>query len=456
MENYVSCNPATEETVEIFPVANNREIDLALNAASAAGREWRSTSLTVREDAARRLGVIFESRRAALASVISQEMGKPITQAEIEADRCIQWPALFAGITEQALASHRLSEVAERRVIVSYEALGVLLTILPWNFPASLAIRAAVPALLAGNAVIIKPAPNTPRTARMVEDVFREAGFPASLFQVLFLSNEAARRVILDSRVQMVSFTGSVEAGRRVAAIAGEGLKRITLELGGSDPFVVLPDADVSQAVDIAIRARMSNAGQVCCSPKRFIVHRDVAKAFIEGVSAKISALKVGDPSDRSVQMGPLARRDLCDRLADQVSRTLQGGARVVARSECPSGKGYYHAAMVVAGVPRTAPAACEELFGPVFPVFEFEREEEAIALANATQFGLGACVVGQDTSRMERCAQAIGAGVVALNGSVGVDPRIPFGGIRDSGFGRACGIEGLREVSNVKAVVGG
>ena len=454
MHSYLSLNPASEELLAEFPVARPVDVEQCLERAARALPLWRGRSFAERAALLWALGAAFEREAKKLAPLISEEMGKPLAQAEVELARCVRMSAYAAEQGEALLCPRKLDDVTERQVYVRYDPLGVVLGIIPWNFPGTLAMRAALPALAAGNPVILKPAPNVPRISLALAALFEQAGFPSGVFQLLFVDNEQARRLILDHRVRMVSFTGSVEAGRRVAIAAGEGLKRVSLELGGSDPFIVLADADLESAAATAFRARISNAGQVCCCPKRFIVHRSLAGGFSEALCAKVRQLKVGDPFDPTAHMGPLARADVAEKLRVQLAATLKAGARQAAQSDAPQGRGFFHPAVVLEDVPPESVANREELFGPIFPIFPFEREDEALALANGSSFGLGACVFGKSKPQIERIAGALEAGVVAVNTNVAVDPRIPFGGVKDSGFGRACGREGLQEGTNVKSVI--
>jgi succinate-semialdehyde dehydrogenase / glutarate-semialdehyde dehydrogenase len=324
---------------------------------------------------------------------------------------------------------------------------------MPWNFPFWQVIRFAAPALVAGNVGLLKHASNVPQCALALEDLFRRAGAPEGVFQTLLVGSERVEAIIADERVAAVTVTGSEDAGRAIAAAAGKHIKRSVLELGGSDPFIVLPSADVEQAIETAVRARIVNSGQSCIAAKRFIVTDAIYDRFTSGFAEKMGKLKLGDPKLRDTEVGPLALRSIADGVDDQVERTVAAGARVLAGGKRRAGPGWFYPPTVLADVPRDAPAAVEEVFGPVAPVFRVGGIDEAISLANATGFGLGSAAFTRDRAEADRLAREIEAGSVFINAMVASDPRFPFGGVKRSGYGRELGVWGLREFVNAKAV---
>jgi succinate-semialdehyde dehydrogenase/glutarate-semialdehyde dehydrogenase len=416
--NYRTLNPATEELIETYPFAADERVESALAASSKAFEAWRRRTLDERAEILQRLATLLEGGAEDLARLMALEMGKPLPGGRAEADKC-------------ALGCRHFAEHAAA-----------------WQF-----FRFAAPALMAGNTVLLKHAPGTPRCALAIESMLREAGVPNGTVQSLFLRNEQAARILADSRVRGVTLTGSTEAGREVASIAGRHLRAMVLELGGSDPFIVLDDADLDAAVPWAVTARCQNSGQSCIAAKRFLIHRsrfdDFLERFAEGMAAKV----VGDPAEPGVEIGPLARGDLRDRLAEQVEASVTAGARVHCGGRAPERTGFYYPPTVLSGVAPKSPAADEELFGPVASVFPFDSDEEALAIANGTAYGLGASLWTRDLDRARRLLPQIEAGTVFINGMVRSDPKLPFGGIKDSGFGRELGREGILEFVNRKTV---
>ena len=380
------------------------------------------------------------------------EMGKPLAQGVAEAEKCA-WVCDYYADQAAAMLADQPRQTDAARSYVRFEAIGPVLAIMPWNFPFWQVFRFAAPALAAGNAGLLKHAPNVSRCALEIEQVFRDAGLPDGLFRSVFLSNDAAAGVIADPRVRAVTLTGSDRAGSQVAEHAGRHLKKTVLELGGSDPFIVLEDADLARAVQIAAEARLQNSGQSCIAAKRFIVVEPIARDFLARFTAAMGSRRVGDPLDPAISIGPQARLDLRENLHRQVRESVQRGAQVVLGGQLPEGPGAFYPPTVLTAVQPGMPAFDEETFGPVAAVVRAKDEADAIRIANASQYGLGASVWTADRARGERVARAIEAGSVFVNGLVKSDPRLPFGGVKRSGFGRELSEYGLREFVNIKTV---
>jgi succinate-semialdehyde dehydrogenase/glutarate-semialdehyde dehydrogenase len=449
---YRAVNPATEEELSRHPLAGEAEIERALASASEAFRSLKYQPAGDRARLVARIAELLDARSADLARTMALEMGKPLAQGEAEIRKCAWGSRYFAEHAEEFLAAEpRESDGAE--AWVAFEPLGPILAIMPWNFPFWQFFRFAAPSLVAGNPVLLKHAPSTPACALAIERLVVDADAPVGAVRNLFLSNEQAARVIGDDRVAGVTLTGSSAAGRAVAQVAGRHVKRSVLELGGSDPFVVLDDADLDRAVPAAVEGRCQNSGQSCIAAKRILVDASIRDEFRERFVDAMRARVVGDPLDRAVDVGPLARQDLRERLERQVRETVAAGAEVLCGGERLPRRGWYYMPTVLARVPPGSPAADEELFGPVATFGTFGSDEEAVRLANASRFGLGASLWTRDTARARRIVPAIRAGAVFVNGLVKSDPRLPFGGIGESGFGRELGREGLLEFVNRKAV---
>ncbi|HEY2956522.1 MAG TPA: NAD-dependent succinate-semialdehyde dehydrogenase [Candidatus Eisenbacteria bacterium] len=447
-----SINPATGETIRDYPEHDAGEIARRLEAARAAAVAWRLTPLAGRAEALRRAAVALRERRAENARLMTAEMGKPIAAAEAEVDKCAWVCEHFAEHGAGFLAEEPVATDAARS-LVRYEPLGVVLAVMPWNFPFWQVFRCAAPALVAGNAVALKHASNVPGSALAIEDVFRAAGLPEGAFTTLLVPSAAVEGLIAHRAIAAVSLTGSEKAGAAVAAAAGRAIKKAVLELGGSDPFVVLADADPDKVADHAVAARTVNNGESCIAAKRFIVEERVADRFESALVAAMQGLKVGDPLDRSVALGPMARNDLRRELHDQVERTVAAGATLRLGGAIPGGRGYFYPATVLTGVEPGMAAFDEETFGPVAAVTRARDAADAVRLANLSRFGLGASLWTSDPARGAALAAEIEAGMVFVNGIVKSDPRLPFGGIKRSGYGRELARHGIREFVNVKTV---
>jgi len=448
----ISINPATGQRIHIYGSHTSVQIEAALRQARSAFLGWRETAPETRAAALRSLAHSLRTQAEDLAALITAEMGKPITQARAEVEKCARVCEYYAKHGAAYLAEEHPSG-APRQARVVYEPLGPILAIMPWNFPFWQVFRAAVPCIMAGNTVLLKHAANTSGCALAVEQLFRDARLPQGLLQTLLVPNELIAALIADSRVAGVTLTGSTAAGRAVAAQAGAALKPCVLELGGSDPYLVLDDADLDQAAEIGARARLINGGQSCISPKRFIVHAKVRAAFQRKLVKQVGAQRVGAPLDPKTQVGPLARHDLRDTLHSQVMRSVALGAKCLLGGEPLSGSGFFYAPTVLADVKKGMPAFDEELFGPVAVVIEVQSDEEAVALANDTPYGLGAAIFTRDRARARDLVPLLEAGMVFINEAVHSEPTLPFGGVKQSGFGRELGQAGIRAFVNTKTL---
>jgi succinate-semialdehyde dehydrogenase / glutarate-semialdehyde dehydrogenase len=447
-----SINPATGETIETFQETSPREVDAALARARAAFLDWRGAPYAERAARMRAAAEVLRRRRAEHARTMTLEMGKPIVQAEAEVDKCARGCDHYAEHAQAMLASQPRQTDASLSY-VRFDPLGPVLAVMPWNFPFWQVFRFAAPALMAGNVAVLKHASNVPRCALAIAAVFEEAGFPRGVFSTLLVGSSAIPGLIGDPRIAAVTLTGSDRAGSEVAERAGREIKRTVLELGGSDPFIVLGDADVPAAARAAADARLVNSGQSCIAAKRFIVVESVADAFIERFVAELSSRRVGDPLARETQVGPLARVDLRDALHRQVDESVKRGAALRTGGRIPPGDGAFYPPTLLAAVDRGMPAFDEETFGPVAAVVRAKDEADAVRIANDSAFGLGASLWTRDRARAERIAAEIETGMVFVNGIVQSDPRLPFGGIKRSGYGRELSEYGIREFVNVKSV---
>ncbi len=454
---FVAIDPSTAETLYTVDALDAAAREILLARVHTQQRRWRELTLAERGGFVASLGTALRRHRESMALALTTEMGKPITAARAEVDKCItlceQAPALAA----HALATETLVADDTAVVTLRYEPLGTVLAIMPWNFPYWQALRFAVPAVLAGNGVLVKPAASVPGSARLLQQCFEEAEssgvVAAAPCAVAFVEHEHIDDLIADPRIVGVTLTGSDRAGRHVAARAGAHLKKVVLELGGSDPFIVLADADVTRAAAVAVSARTVNSGQSCIAAKRFIVVDAVYDLFMEQFIDGMRALRTGDPRDERTQIGPIATKSVWESLSAQVRTSREQGARVLLGGEPEGGAGFFYPPTILTDVPPMSPAANEELFGPVASVFRVADGAAALAAANASTFGLGASVWTQDTAQAETFVHGLDAGMVFVNDMVVSDARLPFGGIKQSGMGRELGPIGFREFTNQKSV---
>src|SRR6184192_252235 len=445
-------NPADGKTVLTFEPYSAARVNEALDRAVTAFRQHRRTSFAERATHMRKAADLLNAECRELGRLMTLEMGKPFKAAMAEAEKCATACSYYAENAEKFLADQPV-QMEGGRSWVAFQPLGVVLAIMPWNFPFWQVFRFAAPALMAGNVGILKHASNVPQCALAIEDVFRRAGFVEGSFQTLLVGSDKVESIIADPRIAAVTLTGSEGAGRSVASTAGKNLKKSVIELGGSDPFVVMPSADVKAAVSTAVTARMINNGQSCIAAKRFIIHEKIYDRFVEQFVAGVSKVRIGDPMDEQTELGPLATAAICDDLDQQVKASVAAGAKVLTGGQKLDRKGFFYAPTVLADIPPNAPAARDELFGPVASVFKARDLNDAIRIANGTTFGLGASAWTRDGAERAQFVAEIESGLLFINGMVASDPRLPFGGVKHSGFGRELGEFGIREFVNIKSV---
>jgi succinate-semialdehyde dehydrogenase/glutarate-semialdehyde dehydrogenase len=451
-------NPATGETLRTYEAMDEEEIERRLQLAEATFRTYRTTSFAERARLMNRAADLLDEDQQEIARVLTTEMGKPITQARAEAAKCAKAMRWYAEHAEELLADEEPAEADVKdsggvRALVRYRPMGPVLAVMPWNFPLWQVVRFAAPALMAGNVGLLKHASNVPQTALYLEDLFHRAGFTEGCFQTLLIGSAAVDDILRDERVKAATLTGSEPAGRAVASTAGEMIKKTVLELGGSDPFVVMPSADLDRAAEVAVTARVQNAGQSCIAAKRFIVHADVYDAFTERFVAGMRALKLGDPMREETEVGPLSSERGRADLEELVDDARRGGARVLCGGERPDGPGWFYPPTVLSGVTREMRIHREEAFGPVATLYHAEDLDEAILIANDSPFGLSSNVWTRDESEVDRFVRDLEAGGVYVNGMTASHPAFPFGGVKRSGYGRELSGHGIREFCNITTV---
>ena len=445
-------NPATGETIKTFTPLTDREIDRKIQRAEAAFRGYRRLPFSDRAKWISEAARILEAEQETFGRLMTLEMGKPIKAARAEAVKCAWACRYYAENAERFLADIEVKSNAARSY-VHFQPLGPILAVMPWNFPFWQLFRFAAPALMAGNVALLKHASNVPQCALAIEEIFKRAGFPEGVFQTLLIGSDQVAPVLDDPRIRAATLTGSVGAGRAIGGEAGRRIKKTVLELGGSDPFIVMPSANLDEAVRTAVQARTINNGQSCIAAKRFIVAEPVAEAFERRFVEAMSRLKVGDPMEEETEIGPLATRDQLRSLDEQVRASVAAGARLLTGGKPLDRPGFYYPPTVLAGIPKEAPAYREELFGPAASLFRVADLDGAIGLANDTIFGLGSSVWTNDRAERVRFIDEIEAGMVFINGMVASDPRLPFGGVKQSGYGRELSEVGIREFVNIKTV---
>lgn len=447
-----SINPATGWVIKTFEADSDEAVESKLSLAINTFQTYRHTPLSERAAGLARAAQILEDEKNKLGAMMTAEMGKPFKAAVEEAAKCA-WACRYYAENGEAMLRDEPVSTAASRSFIRYLPIGPVLAVMPWNFPFWQVFRFAAPALMAGNVGLLKHASNVPQCALAIEDVFLKAGFPRGAFQTLLIGSGKVADLIRDSRVKAVTLTGSEPAGRQVAAEAGKEIKKTVLELGGSDPFVVMPSADLDLAATTAAKARTINNGQSCIAAKRFIVHEQIAEEFQARFVNTMRFLKVGDPMDESTDIGPLATEDIVRELEEQVQRTIQAGAILLTGGKRVDVPGYFYEPTVLTNIPENSPAYRDELFGPVASLFIVPSIDEAIRVANDTSFGLGASAWTADSEEQERFENELEAGLVFINGMVASDPRLPFGGVKNSGYGRELSSYGLREFVNIKSV---
>lgn len=446
-------NPATGEALKEYELMDESALDQIVKEASNVQESWRRRSFDERAGLLRKVAEILEDRKSEFAELMAREMGKPLSQGESESEKCAWVCEYYADHAEEFLSNEIINSDADKSY-VTFNPLGTVLAIMPWNFPFWQLFRFAAPALMAGNAAILKHSSNTTGCALAIEGVIHEAGIPESLFRTVIADKDHTQELIEHTGIAAVTLTGSTRAGKAVASKAGSQLKKAVLELGGSDPYVILSDADIEKAAETCVTSRLINSGQSCIAAKRFIVVEDIYDDFLDAVTDRMLLKQMGDPFDSSTDIGPMAREDLRDELHEQVQESIEKGAECVLGGKIPDRDGAYYPATILTNISKGMPAYDDELFGPVASVIKVKDEKEAIKVANDTDFGLGAAIFSEDIGHAEKiAAEELQAGCCFINAFVKSDPRLPFGGIKQSGFGRELSHFGIKEFVNIKTV---
>ncbi len=448
-----SINPATEAVIQEFDELTDGQIEQKLAAAQAAFESWRGTSFDERAKLMKRAAAVLREQKSELAAIMTSEMGKTLGAAEAEVEKCAATCEYYADNAAKFLAPEPI-ETDAGQSYTRFDPIGIVLAVMPWNFPFWQVFRFAAPALMAGNVGVLKHASNVQLSGQAIEKVFREAGFPAGAFANLEIGSAKVDAIIRDRRVKAVTLTGSEYAGSQVAKTAGEMIKKTVLELGGSDPFIVLADADVDQAAKTAAATRLQfNAGQSCISAKRFIVEAPVAEEFTAKLKAAIEALKIGDPTNPETSVGPLVNEQAVNDIDKQVQDSIKKGAKLICGGQRLEGKGFFYSPAVLTNIKKDMPVFAEEVFGPVLPVVVAKDRDQAIRMANDSPYGLASTIFSADTTGAQEMAEQLEAGAVFINGQVKSDPRLPFGGIKQSGYGRELSHYGIKEFVNIKTI---
>lgn len=452
MKNLVSTNPFTQQTIKSYPQSTDLEVKKSLDSAEKRFLKWREVPLSEKLLLFKNLSSVIKTEKDILARLATDEMGKPYAQAIAEVEKCALTCEYYAENAEHFLNPKEIKTDADESLIC-YQPLGCILAVMPWNFPYWQVLRFSIPTMIAGNVVVLKHASNVSGCALKIEELFLKAGFPPNAFKTFLLSSDRIKDLISDSRIRGVSLTGSTEAGKKVAEVAGRYLKKLVLELGGSDPYLVLEDADVGLAAEVCMKSRLQNNGQSCIAAKRFIVHEKVYDSFKEHILKIAKEVKTGDPADRSVNLGPIARFDLKKELASQVEAAINEGAEIFYQGKLQSNDCFYPVT-IIENVSNKNSAYKQEFFGPVLMLFKVSSDEEAIEIANGTSYGLGSAIFSKDISKAKNIAMTkLNAGNSFVNAMVKSDPRLPFGGIYESGYGRELSHHGLLEFVNIKSV---
>jgi len=450
----LSINPATEETFATYQDMSLAELEQVLELSESDFQEWSQLSFHHRQPAVLGLADVLREKKSSYAKQISEEMGKPVAQAEAEIEKCAWVCEFYAQKAEHFLAPEEIETEASQSW-VGFQPMGLVLGIMPWNFPFWQVFRFAVPAIMAGNAVVVKHSPNVTGSALAIEQCFREAGLPENLYRTVLISPENvaehSAKLIANPLIKAVTVTGSTRAGKHIAAQAGMSLKKTVMELGGNDPYIVLEDANLEETIGACVLARLQNAGQSCIAAKRFLVHQDIRERFEEFLVNHMTAKKMGNPLERDTDIGPIARVDLRDELHRQVQESIDAGARVLLGGTLPEGKGYFYPPTILTDVKKGMPAYDEETFGPIASIITVEDDDEAVKIANDSEYGLGSAIFTANTSRAQEIAARLEVGNCFINSMVKSDPRLPFGGIKQSGYGRELSHFGIKEFVNIK-----
>jgi succinate-semialdehyde dehydrogenase/glutarate-semialdehyde dehydrogenase len=447
-----SINPANGKLLKSFEPLSDAQIEEKIVLACKTFKEYKKIPFADRAGMMRQAAEIVEKEKETFGRLMTLEMGKPYRAAVDESAKCASACRYYAENAERFLADEAVATSAKKSYI-RYQPVGPVLAVMPWNFPFWQVFRFAAPALMAGNMGLLKHASNVPQCALMIEDIFRRAGFPAGAFQTLLIGSDKVEGILADPRIAAATLTGSEGAGIQVGVAAAKRIKKVVLELGGSDPFIIMPSANLEEATTAAVKARVQNNGQSCIAAKRFIVAESIAAEFEKLFVKKMESLRVGDPFDESTELGPLATADGVETLDVDVQKTIKAGARLLTGGKRMELPGNYYAPTVLADIPKGSPAECDELFGPVASIFRAKNLDDAIRIANSSPFGLGASAWTNDAAEQERLINELESGMVFINKMVASDARVPFGGVKRSGHGRELGVYGIREFTNIKTV---
>jgi succinate-semialdehyde dehydrogenase / glutarate-semialdehyde dehydrogenase len=451
MQNVI--DPTTGKKIRSYKEIGNKALNKAIQLSHNTFQHWKGTAMEERAQLLREAARVLEEEKEALARLITREMGKLLGEARAEVEKCA-WVCLYYAQNAERFLREEFVTTEANKSYIAYRPLGPLLGIMPWNFPFWQVFRFAAPNLMAGNTILLKHAPNVPGCSEALQEVFEKAGFPENAFSSLHIEEKKVKKIIHNPLVAAVTLTGSVGAGKAVAAQAGKAGKKSVLELGGSDPYLILEDANIEMAAEACTKSRLLNNGQSCIGAKRFIVAKPVYKDFLDAFQERMQEASYGDPIDEASRLGPIARPDLREKLHKQVKQSLKNGAKRLIGGKLPKGKGFFYPPTILTDVNKNCSAYHEELFGPVASVFKVKNEQEAIQIANDSSYGLGAAVFTEDLDRGENIAcEHLNAGACFVNEMVKSDPRLPFGGIKDSGYGRELSYYGLREFTNPKTV---